>query len=35
MNRKEMMDYINNALDEVPDDILSEVMWFLKIELGV
>lgn len=35
MDRKEMMDYINSALEDVPDGLLAEVMWFLKIELGV
>lgn len=35
MNRKEMMEFINNTLDDVSDTVLAEVCGFLKFELGV
>lgn len=34
MLREEMMKYINETLLDIPDNVLTELYWFLKIELG-
>ena len=31
---KEMKDYINQRMEEMPDTTLSELCWFIRIELG-
>lgn len=33
-DRKDMIDYVNQKMEEMPDTTLSELCWFIRIELG-
>lgn len=34
MNKMMMMKYIQDSLEDIPEDLLSEVYWLIKFEQG-